>query len=154
MAIKMKFTSETFRKAGAEMMARIETAIIRRLAYAGEQCVNFARSLPPDVGFGDVTGNLRNSIGYMILKDGKNIADSFEGGGQGASSGQSVAAEIGRKYTNGFALVVVAGMDYAVYVEAMGRDVLTGATRLAESTLPASLKELERNVSEAILERQ
>jgi hypothetical protein len=41
--------------------------------------------------------------------------------------------ELKEKYNKGFVLIVVAGMDYAVYVEALGRNVLSSSKLLAES---------------------
>lgn len=54
-------------------------------------------------------------------------------------SGQTIAEKVGKE-TKGVALVVVAGMNYAAYVEAKGYNVLSSAEHLAERELPRMLE--------------
>lgn len=49
--------------------------IIETLAYLGEQCVIRIRDRSGEVSWFDQTGNLRSSIGYLILEDGATIVD-------------------------------------------------------------------------------
>lgn len=51
-----------------EQIQRIEQQTIYNLSYVGERCLNEARSTN---SYKDQTGNLRSSIGYVIVKDGK-----------------------------------------------------------------------------------
>ena len=52
----------------------VEEKMIMVMQYTGEQFVKDARQMKKSEGwFGDVTGNLRSSIGYFILKDGQII---------------------------------------------------------------------------------
>ena len=53
------------------------------------------------------------------------------------------------KETKGVALVVVAGMNYAAYVEARGKNVLSSAEHLAERELPRMLEKLITNIKRA-----
>ena len=53
------------------------------------------------------------------------------------------------KETKGVALVVVAGMNYAAYVEAKGYNVLSSAEHLAERELPRMLEKLITNIKRA-----
>lgn len=54
----------------------------------------------------------------------------------GVETGRSLAHEVAKKYkTDGFVSVIVAGMHYALYVEAMGYDVLTSSTLDFEKSL-------------------
>lgn len=133
---------------------------IERLQRLGEMCVTQARSVPPSVGFHDQTGNLRSSIGYMVFVDGVPVHQStFEQVSpqaahkdgvtyDGGKKGEAYCREIGEN-TTGVCLVVVAGMDYATYVESKGRDVLTSAEHLAEQELPKQLAELIENIKKA-----
>ncbi|MCQ2317822.1 MAG: hypothetical protein MJZ90_02715 [Bacteroidales bacterium] len=133
---------------------------IERLQRLGEMCVTQARSVPPSVGFHDQTGNLRSSIGYMVFVDGVSVHQStFEQVSpqaahkdgvtyDGGKKGEAYCREIGEN-TTGVCLVVVAGMDYATYVESKGRDVLTSAEHLAEQELPKQLAELIENIKKA-----
>ena len=88
----------------------------------------------------DQTGNLRSSIGYLIVKDGRIISENFElvnGRGQeGLAKGRSFADELASQYPSGYALIIVAGMEYAAYVENIeSRTVLAGGTILAKQLL-------------------
>jgi hypothetical protein len=97
-------------------------------------------------GFSDWTGNLRSSIGYIIYKDGKPLIETFPGNDKvGVSNGKDVAskAKIPKK---GFCLVVVAGMNYAHYVEAKNYDVITGSSYEAEKLLKQSLAIVRKNL--------
>ena len=99
---------------------------------------------------GDHTGNLRNSIGYVVVQYGRIIAESFkynrrvrpdgnpkgnkgadEAHAKGLEHARSVARELPANKTY---LVWVAGMEYAKYVEAKGFDVLEGSGNWVEST--------------------
>lgn len=133
---------------------------IERLQRLGEMCVTQARGVPPSVGFHDQTGNLRSSIGYMVFVDGVPVYQlTFEQVSpqaahkdgvtyDGGKKGEAYCREIGEN-TTGVCLVVVAGMDYATYVESKGRDVLTSAEHLAEQELPKQLAELIENIKKA-----
>ena len=66
----------------------------------------------------DQTGNLTASIGYGVIKSGQIISSGGFGGGEGGARGRAAlethAAEIGR---GKYGLIIVAGMEYASYVE-------------------------------------
>ncbi len=121
----------------------------------GEMCVTHARSVPASIGFTDQTGNLRSSIGYMVFVDGVAVHESFDQvqeGLEGVKTGQNLAKKWGAKYTHGVCLVVTAGMNYAIHLEAKGRDVLTSAELLAKQELPVMVAELKKNINQAIAE--
>ena len=85
----------------------------------------------------DDTGNLRSSIGYVIMYDGVVRFENFQTcngkGPDGATTAKSFAYEIASRYPKGIALVIVAGMEYASYVEAIeSRNVLAGGELLAK----------------------
>lgn len=124
-------------------LAAFERVIIRRLQYMGEKCIVQAR----DHGsYQDQTGNLRSSVGYVIVRNGAILSgsnfDTVKGGSEGQSEGRSFAQELASKFTKGIALIVVAGMEYASYVEAKGYDVLTSSEMLAEREVPKLLSKL------------
>lgn len=126
-----------------EQVERITKAAIYNLQYIGEQCLNAARETN---SYKDRTGNLRSSLGYVIVVDGKIAYQSnFEvvlQGGTGAKSGIQFAKEVARQFPEGIVLIVVAGMEYAAYVSATGRDVLDSAELLADKLVPQILKRL------------
>ena len=55
---------ETFRA----FLAEVEGQIIESLCRVGEEAVKLAKLIPPERGFNDQTGNLRSSIGYVVVK--------------------------------------------------------------------------------------
>lgn len=153
MGIKPNFNRQDLNKVLQQRLERINAAILMRLQELGEKCVNHARSIPSDIGFMDQTGNLRSSIGYVIYQNGSPVDSNFEqvsgskgDGSEGKSKGEGLAKEIAGKYPNGFVLVVVAGMNYALYVESKNRDVLTSAEHLAEQELPRMLEKLKTGI--------
>ena len=130
---KANFTADQFRKELEKRAAKIDQAIIFQLKLLGEELVNHARTLDT---YKDQTGNLRASIGYVIVVNGKVYNYDFVGGKLGASTGRQLAEELASKALKGYALIVVAGMDYAAAVESKGYDVLASAEMLASREFP------------------
>lgn len=113
----------------------------RHLSFLGEQCLNEARA---SGSYTDRTGNLRSSLGYVVLYNGSPVSpatiqpDSL-GGKEAEEALQRAQAEAPQ---TGFVLIVVAGMHYAPYVAALGYDVLESAESLARREVPALLDKL------------
>ena len=144
-----RFSKSDIEREMAIRMQRIEVAIINRLKQLGEKCVNEARSSDE---YKDQTGNLRSSIGYVILKDGAIIKRDFELSEQGSDrtsgfdNGNSFADSLSHNYPTGYALIVVAGMNYAELVEAKGRNVLSSAESFAKMELPSMMRQLKTKI--------
>ena len=153
MAIKPNFTKDDVRKRFDAFLNEIEKKQIARLQRLGEMCLVEART---NKGYMMQTGALLSSTGYEVFVDGVAIHSQFDvaSGAEsnaaetGIKSGQSIAESIG-KGTKGIALVVVAGMNYAAYVEARGYNVLSSAEHLAERELPRMLEKLISNIKRA-----
>ena len=115
-------------KINASVEARLQV-IVNTLCYVGEQCIIEAR----DGGtYTDQTGNLRSSIGYAVVWDGKVVQrdciDKIKQGDKGVSEGDDyLSKRIKGRRRKGIVLIVTAGMNYAEYVEAKGFNVLTSA---------------------------
>lgn len=151
MGIEAQFTKEEVQERFDAFLGQIQKQQIKRLQMLGEMCVNHARSVPKETGFEDQTGNLRSSIGYAVFVDGVAVHTLYNevgGGTIGAKAGQELSAKIGER-TNGVCLVVTAGMNYALYVESRGRDVIASAEQLAERELPRMLEKLIDNIKKA-----
>lgn len=122
-----------------ERLARLRQVCLNNLISVGEQAVNEARS---NHRYRNQTGNLQSSIGYCVLEDGKVIfggQDSFEvvnNGTQGLMEGRAFLQRLISEHPSGLVLIVVAGMEYAAYVEAKNLNVLDSAEQLAERLLP------------------
>lgn len=117
-----KSTDELIQKL-RNYIAQDEKNIEMVLHRIGQEAVNWARE---NGNYMDRTGNLRNSIGYVIFKDGVDIA--FEGN-QPAKQNKNVIINLTKDKIpdRGYALIVYAGMEYGIYVEAKGYIVLSGA---------------------------
>lgn len=116
-------------KALDNQLQKAEDHSLEVLQYAGESFVRAARE---NRQFKDQTGNLQSSIGYVIAKDRKIILQSFQGLGnsktkKGEEAGLRLAKAVLINVPTGWALIGVAGMEYGIYVEAMGKDVITGS---------------------------
>lgn len=147
MPIKVKTPSATLSTSiNKEIDERVTGVIINTLKYVGEQCVKEARE---GGTYQDQTGNLRSSIGYAIVNDGRIVSDGlnnqfqqFKDGAQGVDEAKKYLQEVGTRF-KGIALVVVAGMKYAYYVEKIhNRVVLSSAELLADQLVPQLLTQL------------
>jgi hypothetical protein len=124
-------------------------AVLNAYNLAGLEFVKEAREkTKADGGFGDITGNLRSSIGYIILQNGKQIEENFEASDagtikvEGVIQGIFTAQEIAQDYSRGLVLICVAGMDYAAAVESRGYDVITGSSLNLQTRLKELLKQI------------
>ena len=126
---------------------QFEQAVIYNLSAIGEQVVNAART---EGSYKDRTGNLRSSVGYVICVDGRvRKASAFESvrgpegnGADGRKTGSVYARSLASQFPKGYVLIAVAGMNYASYVSAKGKDVLDSAELLAERLVPQMMKTL------------
>lgn len=130
---------------------RVEKLTIRTLSYLGEQCVIEAKDRPQESSWFDQSGNLRSSIGYVIVHNGGIIQYSdfnqVKQGSEGVKAGKELAEELAGKYTSGYALIVVAGMNYAELVEAMdNKVVLASAELFARKELPTMMFKLKTQI--------
>lgn len=119
---------------------RLGRAVVRQLMVAGERVRNEATARG---SYRDRTGNLRHSVGYVVLVDGRVASEAFDGG-EGGAEGRRLSLEVARRFPRGAVLVVVAGMRYASYVAARGYDVLDSAELMAERIVPELLGELKK----------
>lgn len=130
---------------------------VKYLAQLGERVVEYARDDMSNARhYTDRTGNLRNSIGYVIVQDGRIVDQSFVGntaptaGYDGDTTlahkiGQDYAIEVAQRLSKSKTyLVWVAGMEYASYVEAKGFDVITGSGDWLESRVVTEREKFKR----------
>lgn len=131
---------------------RVERLTIRALSELGEQCVTKIRDRAGDKSWYDQTGNLRSSVGYVIAHN-KNIIqystfNQVKQGSEGVKTGKDLAKELAKRYSNNYVLIVVAGMNYAEFVEAMdNKDVLASTELWAREKVPLMLEKLKRQIA-------
>ena len=105
--------------------------LIDRYVVAGKKFVKKARAQTKgEGGFGNITWNLRSSIGFVITYNNKIIFEYFppiKGGTVGEKNGLAYAQEIAVLVSelDAVTLIIVAGEDYASFVEAKDKDVIT-----------------------------
>lgn len=151
MAIKWKNPRDVDREF-KRFEARYNTRAIVMMQMLGEKVVKKAREMG---SYMDRTSNLRNSIGYIVVQNGKVVANNFSGNtpsrnGRGdTNDAHQAGLDYAKEVANGLDknktyLVWVAGMDYAAAVEAKGYDVLQGSGDLAESEAQKQMEYFKR----------
>ncbi len=128
-----------------EDIERIRKHNLDTLFYAGEEAINYARQGHTN-DWTDRTGNLRSSIGYSVVAENGSVEKEagFNGSPEGSSEGKKVVQRAKNKAQKGqLTLILVAGMNYATYVERKGRDVLAGAKLKAENVLDDLLRKVK-----------
>lgn len=133
----------------------LQEQIIIQLQYLGQECVSRIRRRGKSESWIDHTGNLRSSVGSAVYEDGKKmLATAFEsvlGGQEGSVAGKRMIDALAKEYSQTYAMVVVAGMDYASYVENMnGKDVLASTRLWAESVIGERIEDALHNAEDII----
>jgi hypothetical protein len=146
MGITPQFSQQEILRSVEKTVQKIDAYVLNELEFIG---LEFVRNARIKADFTDRTGNLRSSIGYIIIKQGNIIKEDFELSNKGSdrSTGKAKGIEYAKGLPNpniGYVLIVVAGMEYAVYVEAKGYDVLTGSGNEAEKSLKEAIKSVKQ----------
>ncbi len=147
----IKVIDELFEKAAKIIFEKVQY----NLNYLGLLCVRRIRDRSGVDSWFDQTGNLRSSIGYAIYSYGqKQIESAFDsvlGGSEGSQKGRKMVADLASKYSSTYALVVVAAMEYAEYVEAIdSKDVLASTEIYAKSEVKRYLEKAIREAEKEI----
>ena len=130
---------------------RIISALIYGLEYLIAELSNHAKS---NAGYQDRTSNLKSSIGGMVLQDGKPVTyRGFESEGSadiGSQTGLEFINSLIKDYSQGLVIIVVAGMDYATYVENYyGLNVLKKTELRMQTELPKMLNLIKKRIENA-----
>ena len=126
-------------------VSSVTEAILAELKELGEACVQEARQSGQ---YHNITGNLRSSIGYVIANNGRAVFSNFQqvkDGSKGVAEGRKFAEEKASKHS-GYVLVIVAGMDYALYVESNGKNVLSTTSHKLNTLFPKAVKRIQRSI--------
>lgn len=145
MGITPQFGSGYIAAQVAAFRERVEKATLFQLQYLGEELASYAKD---QHNYTDRTGNLTNSIAYAVVKEGKIVSYGGETQpGEGAETALKVATEYAASVPNTFSLIVVAGMNYAAYVEAKGYNVILPAELKARTDFPKVIRNLQEKAS-------
>lgn len=141
--IKGNFTEAQITKVFANATRIYIDRVVKVYSKAGTAMVEDARSRTKDLGahnggsFGNITWDLRSSIGCAVFVDGVKKFDYFpilNTGNDGAQRGRDYAEELSTGLS-GIVLIVVAGMEYARSVESKGYNVIDATAGIAEGIL-------------------
>lgn len=147
--------AEQLHKYFSEYARIVHEEMVRSLSYLGEQCVVRARDRAGEDSWFDHTGNLRSSIGYAVYEKGrKKIESEFpivKEGSDGAEEGRKMLDDLARLYSNTFALVVIAAMNYAEFVESLdSKDVLASTELWAEDKVNDVIAKTKKRVESRV----
>ena len=150
MAIKMTTPTEALDRFLMAAFTIIRNEVSNALAKLGEECIAKIRDRSGSESWYDQTGNLRSSIGYAVYDYGwKKVQSSFQtvmGGSDGSSEGRKMINNLANEYSKVYALVVVAGMNYAKYVESLeNKDVLASTELWAKGVIDARLERAKKS---------
>lgn len=145
MGIRMTTPQGAFDAFFQKCLDIIKDEIFNVLAKLGEESVRKVRDRSYDESWIDRTANLRSSIGYSIYDYGvtqiQSAFDVVKSGSLGSEKGKRMVAELAKEYSNVFALVVVAAMEYADKVEAIeSKDVLESTRLWAQDVVNGRLE--------------
>lgn len=143
--VTVKTPDSDFDKWLQKLQARAELSIIEQMKSVGELAVSTAKKSGK---YTDRTGNLRSSIGYCVVNNGRIVykgkftsVNAPEGNGSfGTKSGEEYLKSVAVGYS-GLWLLLVAGMPYAAHVEAIGLDVISSGQLIVDK-LPKALDKL------------
>lgn len=123
----------------------VTNAFIFLLKSLGEKLAKYAKD---NHNYQDQTGNLTNSIGYAIVRNKELV---YYGGsdqpGDGADAMLAAAMAYAETLSNDISLIIVAGMNYAAYVESKGYNVILPAELKAKSELPSEIAKFIEQVN-------
>lgn len=143
MGFKAQTPVAEIRKELESEIALRKRVLLRTLLAAAEQIANAAKSTK---SYKDRTGNLRSSVGAIVVQDGRIVGrkgfKKVKPGVNGDAEGVSYAELLAKNYPTGTVLIAVAGKNYASYVADKGYDVLESAELLANKIVPQMLAEL------------
>lgn len=144
MAIKKKFNIDKIFEGVNLKFELIMQGFIEALE---KTCLEITEIAKSQNTYKDQTNNLRSSIGYVLYDSGEKITENFEKAGlgegngeQGLIKGRRIANQAAALYPNDIVAVVVAGEDYALYVESKGFDVLTGPASQINSIMEKNIQ--------------
>lgn len=139
-----------------QRLANMRHAILERLSRIGEEAVRLQRNSHK---YHDQTGNLTSSIGYAVLDKGSvykrssfaAVSSNKGTGADGSKTGKDLIDQLAQKYASeDMALVIVAGMEYATYVQDMGLNVIDTAQLHVNGKAPEAIERIVKKVIKGI----
>lgn len=146
------FSKKDLQRMHEEMEREIDADILRELIEAGKEAVEIVRRKQGSNPYEDQTGNLNSSTGFLIQHRGKIVHTDFRKSAKGTdrATGVKVGREVAKREMlgdDGWGIILVAGMEYASWVQANhSRDVLASASNEIPQSLADALQSLSQEV--------
>lgn len=146
--------NQLFEKIGAQVAPIIDQAIAEAFEKTLLEVTALAKGTNTYI---DRTNHLRSSIGYQLYNRGQLVSEDFSKAGTGAEGdasasgmqkGREAAQEAAKLWPQDIIGVLVAGADYALYVESRGYDVITGSSQQLNTILQENLRLVFEALSE------
>lgn len=118
---------------------QVELAMKSLLQEFGEELVAFAKDTHT---YTDRTGNLTNSISYAIVRHKEILYYNEVQREEANAAALKVAMKMAESLSDAYSLIVVAGMNYAAFVESRGYNVILPAELKAKQEFTNKVKPL------------
>ncbi len=118
---------------------QVELAMKLLLQEFGEELVAFAKDTHT---YTDRTGNLTNSISYAIVRKKEILYYNEVQREEANAAALKVAMKMAESLPDAYSLIVVAGMNYAAFVESRGYNVILPAELKAKQEFTSKVKPL------------
>lgn len=118
---------------------QVELAMKLLLQEFGEKLVAFAKDTHT---YTDRTGNLTNSISYAIVRHKEILYYNEVQREEANTAALKVAMKMAESLSDAYSLIVVAGMNYAAFVESRGYNVILPAELKAKQEFTNKVKPL------------
>jgi hypothetical protein len=130
MGLTPKYTKSDVSRYISLVLLETQRRIVEVMKQDGKTFVDSAKAMTAEQGsFKNHTFDLLSSIGYYIFA-GNTLVDSyFSGNAAGKEAADEAVKSIPR--INGYQLIGIAGMFYAIYVESKGYNVISTQTNMA-----------------------
>lgn len=147
--LELDMTDAELEQVVNEQIEEMDRQTLEQFRIVLSRALEIQRSkMRADGGYNDDTGQLRSSTGGIIYRDGKVLHEDFKLAPYGTDKqpglkeGRDKAfAEL--RETKGWGITLVAGMEYAGWVESRhGKTVLTDASREVEKSLEQAFNEV------------
>lgn len=124
---------------------QVELAMKLLLQEFGEELVAFAKDTHT---YTDRTGNLTNSISYAIVRHKEILYYNEVQREEANAAALKVAMKMAESLSDAYSLIVVAGMNYAAFVESRGYNVILPAELKAKQEFTDKVKPLIDKVNQ------
>lgn len=145
MGIRMTTNTASINSFLQRAVRKLQENVLKALSKLGDESIVRIRNRSAKESWIDHTGNLRSSIGFAVYEQGSKYMESafsqVLGGTDGSSKGKKMINDLAKEYSRVYALVVVAGMEYAGEVEALdSKDVLASTKIWATAQVEQRVK--------------